>query len=99
LLWLGHAVVWAHTDAAAWMPCTVAGPVLGAYLAARWFTGRWASPVLPLAALGVMLTGPGNCAVDAVQAAPAGLLAVLGSFLLFGLGTLAALTRRHWDNT
>ena len=28
--------------------------------------------------------------------APAGLLAVLGSFLLFGLGTLAALTKHYW---
>jgi hypothetical protein len=28
-----------------------------------------------------------------------GLLAVVGSFLLFGLGTLAALTKHHWNRT
>jgi hypothetical protein len=27
------------------------------------------------------------------------LLAVIGSFLLFGLGTVAALTKHHWHRT
>ena len=31
-----------------------------------------------------------------VQSTPTGLIAVISSFLLFGLGTLAALTRQRW---
>jgi len=31
-----------------------------------------------------------------VKSAPMGLLAVVGSFMLFGLGTLAAITKHKW---
>jgi hypothetical protein len=52
--------------------------------------------VIALATLIVMLAGPLECGVEKTQSAPAGLLAIVGSFLLFGLGTAAALTRHHW---
>ena len=98
-LWGVHAGVWLHLTGAGWMICAMAAPVLVAYLLARWLSGRWGPRVVPIAALLSMLAGPGNFAAARLQATPAGLLAVIGSFLLFGLGTLAALTRQRWQRT
>jgi hypothetical protein len=94
-LWVAHSCIWMRTGGAAWMVCAVAVLVLGAYLIARVLSGRWASFVIPAAAFLVMLTGPGDFTARQIQAAPAGLLAMIGSFLLFGLGTLVALTRNR----
>jgi hypothetical protein len=46
-----------------------------------------------------MFSGPGNSGVQQVQSTPTGLLAVFDSFLLFGLGTLSALTRNRWHKS
>src|ERR1017187_9562221 len=82
-----------------WMTFTVAGPVLGFYLLSRWLTGHWGSPVVPAAAVLAMLSGPTGSTTGNLHSAPAGLMAVIGSFLLFGLGTLAALTKHRWNRT
>jgi hypothetical protein len=95
-LWVLHAGIWMHTGGAAWMVCCLAGPVLGVYVAVRLLGRRWGPLAIPLAAALVMLSGPGNLTADKLQSAPVGLLAVVGSFLLFGLGTLLAVTRRRW---
>jgi hypothetical protein len=78
------------------MVCAVAAPVLGVYLVARVLSGRWGSLVVPGAAFLVMLTGPGDFTASEIQSAPVGLLAVIGSFLLFGVGTLVAMSRNRW---
>ena len=99
-VWVAHAAVWLHFTGEGWMICcAIAAPVLVAYLLARWLSGLWGPRVVPIAALLSMLAGPGDLAVARLQATPAGLLAVIGSFLLFGLGTLAALTRQRWQKT
>jgi len=95
-LWVLHACIWMRTGGAAWMACAVAAPVLGAYLSARFLSGRWGPPVVPAAAFLVVLTGPGDFTAAQIQSAPVGLLAVIGSFLLFGLGTLVAVSRNRW---
>ena len=46
-----------------------------------------------------MLSGPTGFGAGTLYAAPMGLLAVIGSFLLFGMGTLAALTKHRWNRT
>ena len=78
------------------MASTIAGPVLGVYVLHRFIVGHWGSWLVPGSASFVILAGPGDFSVTQAQAAPAGLLALVGSFLLFGLGTLAALTKHRW---
>ena len=99
LVWAVEAFVWTQTGGAAWMTFAVAGPVLGFYLLSRWLIGHWGSPVVPAAAVLAMLSGPTGSTTVTLYSAPAGLLAVIGSFLLFGLGTLAALTKHRWNRT
>jgi hypothetical protein len=96
LAWVGHAFLWSHVGAPAWTGFAVAAPVLGGYLAARGFGGKWGPIVIPLAAVLTMLAAPGHFTVGKLQVAPTGLLAVASSFILFGCGTLAALTKHRW---
>jgi hypothetical protein len=96
LAWVAHSFVWTQFDGAGWTPCTVGMSVLGVFVACRFLQGRWGSVVLPLASALVVLGPLGHSATSQLKSAPTGLLAVLGSFILFGLGTLAALTRYRW---
>jgi hypothetical protein len=41
----------------------------------------------------------GNSLFNQVKSLPSGLLAVCGSFFLFGLGTLVAWTKSEWSHT
>lgn len=99
LVWAVEAFVWPQTGGAAWATFAVAKPVLGFYLLSRWLTGHWGSPVVPAAAVLAMLSGPTGSTTGSLHSVPVGLMAVVGSFLLFGLGTLAALTKHRWNRT
>jgi hypothetical protein len=94
--WTLHAFIWAYTDAALWMPCIPGGLVLAAYLLTQVLRGRWDTFILPAASILTVLSGPGNFLVARLHGAPTGLLAVIGSFVLFALGTAAALTKHRW---
>jgi hypothetical protein len=96
--WVLHSLVWLNAGGMPWMVCAIAAIVLAGYLGTRLLRGDWASLVVPVAAVLVVLSGPGESAAGRLHAIPVGLLAVLGSFVLLGLGTLAALTKRHWNN-
>jgi hypothetical protein len=96
LVWVGHSVFWSHFDGGGWSVCALAIPVLGVSLVVRWLRGQWIQAAVPLAASVVLLSAPGHAAATHLQSAPAGLLAVVGSFALFGLGTLGALTKHRW---
>jgi hypothetical protein len=98
LAWLIHAVVWLHGGGAMWMPLAVAAPVAAGCGIAR-LMGCHVARVIPVTAILVMISGPADFAVCTIPTAPAGLLAVAGSFVLFGLGTLAALTRHRWQHS
>jgi hypothetical protein len=52
---------------------------------------------VPVAGLLVALCSPANVVFVKLQSTPAGIMAVAGSFLLFGLGTIAALTKSRWS--
>lgn len=95
--WVTHSIVWVRSDAAMWTPCITGGIVLAGYLIKQLLRGRWDSLILPAASIVVVLSGPGNHLADTAQTAPTGLLAVIGSFLLFALGTAVALTKHRWD--
>jgi hypothetical protein len=94
--WVVHAVIWTHTTGQPWMPCVLAATVLVFYLAARVIRGHWSARVIPLAACLVTLARPAEFGGNKLETIPTGLLAVIGSFLLFGLGTLVALTKHRW---
>ncbi len=99
VVWVWHAWFVSHTG---WM---YAGPViygsggllLAAYLLMRLFLGTWKTAVLPIAAGLVLLAQPGQFVAVKARSTPVGVLAMTGSFLLFGLGTLAALTKSKWN--
>jgi len=96
ILWMLHTLTWVHADAALWMPCIPGGIVLSAYALTQFLRGRWDTFILPAASILTVLSGPGNYLVQRLNAAPTGLLAVIGSFLLFALGTAMALTKHRW---
>jgi hypothetical protein len=99
-MWVAHSFLWAGFNPGGWwMPCVTGLMVLAIYTVVQFFNGKWNHPGVPGAALLAILSGPNYDAVEYVRALPAGLLAVFGSFLLFGLGTLAALTRSYWHKS
>jgi hypothetical protein len=98
-LWMMHTVIWVRAGAVMWMPCISGGIVLTAYLITQLLRGRWDLFILPAASIVTVLSGPGNALVNALESAPAGLLAVIGSFLLFAFGTAAALTKHRWHRS
>jgi len=98
LVWVMQSLVWMHSDAGQfWMPFIPGALVLGIYSVVQIGRGRWSLFSVPAAAALVMLSGPACGTAEGVRTMPPGLLAVMGSFLLFGLGTAAALTRHYWQ--
>ena len=97
LVWVIQSFVWMNCDGAQfWMPFVPGAVVLGIYCAALPCRGIWRLFSVPAAAMLVILSGPCTVAIDHLRSTPAGLLAVMASFLFLGLGTVAALTREFW---
>jgi len=97
LAWGLASLAWAHSATGRfWMPLIPGALVLGTYYASMICQGKWRHFTVPAAALLAMLSGPANAFWAALDAAPVGLLALVGSFLFLGFGTLAALTRDLW---
>jgi len=92
LYWLLHTIVWVAVEPAnaiyGTMDC--GAWVLGIYACARVILGKWGPRVIAFSALTVIAWGPLYLAGGSLLRAPGGLLTLLGSFALFGLGTLAA---------
>jgi len=98
LAWLAHSIAWTHFYSGGWRAGLIAVPVVAAWFVFRWLRGTWSLFVIPVAALLVMLSAPGHVAAIHLESTPGGLLAVVGSFLLFGLGTLGAITKHRWSS-
>jgi len=96
VVWVAHSLVWARHGAAFLQLFSVATIVLTIW----WFRGfvfrNWPSVIVPVAAVMVALCSPVNVTFTKLQTTPIGVIAIIGSFLLFGLGTIAALTRHRW---
>ena len=98
LLWICDSALWTWIDPSAIkLVATVAILVIAASAIARWLTGEWGPRLVPIAAGACLLVAPAHPIFDIAKSSPAGLLAIVGSFLLFGLGTIAALTRSAWN--
>jgi hypothetical protein len=96
-LWVLHSVLWTHYANAGWIPHGLAALALGAWVTRSLLAREWHAKVVGCAAVLVLLSGPANVGMTTARSAPAWLLAILGSFLLFGLGTATALTRHRWN--
>lgn len=97
--WLAHAAYWMGTDqrSTGFVIYSLATLLVVAYAVHRFLAGFWASRVLPGAALLVSLACPARQVVEILQSTSPGFLAVAIGFLLFALGTLAALTKHRWN--
>jgi len=96
LLWMLHSFIWVHAGAAIWHPALMALILLAGYSVWTFLTDDWAPRIVPVASAVVALSGPVSLAVTKTQTAPTGVLAIVGSFGLFAVGTAAALTKHRW---
>jgi hypothetical protein len=96
ILWVVHGFCWMRGGGNWLSLVTIAGTVMLIWTLRVWWLRRWELLVVPAAAVLVALSGPANFVFTKVGHAPAGLLYVVGSFALFGVGTLAALTKHRW---
>jgi len=96
--WMTHAFVWTRVDGGTvvLVISSAAVLILLTYALLGVVTGQWGARVVPAGAALSFLAAPANSFFDLMRTSPAGLLAVLGSFALFGLGTFAALTKHRW---
>ncbi len=99
VVWVLHALFLVHSGWAYAMPLAygTGGLLLAVSAIVRFCSGGWKPIAVPIAASLVLLAQPGDFLAGKLQSTPDGLLALLGSFLLFGLGTLAALTKSKWN--
>lgn len=69
--------------------------VLAGWLAAWWLRGERSSLALPVAAMAVLCSGPGNWLA---RHGSEGVIALLGSLTLFAIGIVVAWTRHRWED-
>jgi uncharacterized protein YhhL (DUF1145 family) len=97
--WVLHSLNLVHGGggSAAALVYTAGGVVLAVSVCMKLYRGTWRPALLPLAAVVVLLGQPGDFAAVRLHTTPAGFVAMMGSLLLFALGTLAALTKSRWN--
>ncbi len=99
IVWAIQSFVWMNCENARfWMPFIPGALVLAIYCVSLPSRGAWRLFAIPVSALAVVLSGPCCLAIERLCTLPAGLLAVIASFLFLGLGTVAALTREFWHH-
>jgi hypothetical protein len=95
LYWLLDTMVWIAVEPGratyGAMACGVF--VLVVYAFARLLLGKWGPAIIAYSAVAVVCSGPLYLAGQRLLRAPDGVLTLLGSFALFGLGTWAALMK------
>jgi len=75
---------------------SAAGVFLGAYLIQAMLLRSWKHRILPFSALFVLMSKPGVILGNWLNRETPGMLAVVGSFLLFALGSIAAFSKPKW---
>jgi len=99
IIWAIQSFVWMYCEGTRfWMPFIPGVLVLALYCVFLPCRGAWRLFAVPASALAVVLSGPCCLAIERLRSMPAGLLAVIASFLFLGLGTAAALTREFWHH-
>ncbi len=95
-LWVVQTFVWARTGVGFVQPLVMASVMVLVWWGRGFLFQIWRPLVIPIAAGMVTLCHPLNFVVIKTQTTPVGVLAVIGSFVLFALGTAAALTKHRW---
>ncbi len=94
--WVAHSFVWARSDAPFWQPPATATLVVTVCWIHWWVRQKRLPLVIPVAATLVAILVPVNMLFTALAATPAGVVAIVGSFALFAVGTAAAFTKQRW---
>jgi hypothetical protein len=81
---------------AVWQGTSMSILVLAGYGSARLIGGGWGPRIVPAAAAIALVSTQGYYGVELCRNAPAGLLTLTGSFLLFAIGTAIAWTKPRW---
>jgi hypothetical protein len=98
MVWICDSVLWTWSDPGAFrIVGAVSVLVLAACVLSRWLRGYWEPRLVTIAACICLFAAPAHYLFEKARTSPAGLVAIVGSFLLFGLGTIAALTRSAWN--
>jgi hypothetical protein len=97
--WIGVAWLSLHSGWRYALPlnCGMSAVLLAGVAVKKFFGGGWQPLVVPASAVFVLLLKPEDSLTARVQTMPTPLLVVITSFVLFGLGTLAALTKSKWN--
>jgi hypothetical protein len=96
VMWVVHSFLWAHHHGPVFALAVLGLFVLAVWLVAlrlRLVKGLW---WVGISGAVVLVSSPLDAAGNWVVAAPAGLLALLSSLVLFAFGTAAALTKHRW---
>ncbi|MEW6306929.1 MAG: hypothetical protein AB1705_25985 [Verrucomicrobiota bacterium] len=98
--WVAHSFTWGYIVgmAAGWSVALGGLLVLGFCLLSRMTRNNWGPMALWLSAATVVATVPVNYVIAVLSITPNGHLTILGSFILFALGTAAALTKERWGS-
>lgn len=96
VLWAAHGILWIWFGGPALPAMIVPVLVLSGYLIASVLARHWVNLVIPVSAMLILLTAPVHWCGQHASQLPTGLVAIGASFLLFGVGTLAAFTRQRW---
>lgn len=101
LFWVGHAIVWVQQSGAheSWPVELYATGVWVGYVVARVVVGKWGPRIIPIAASLTLIVLPCRVGIGLVQKASIGLIALVGSVLLFVAGTALAWTKEKWHRT
>lgn len=75
---------------------SAAGALLGIYLLRATSARCWNRPIVPISASFVLLSEPATILGGWLDRKTPGMLAVVGSFLLFALGSVAAFSKPKW---
>jgi hypothetical protein len=95
-MWVAHTCFWMRMGGSFWMASCTAIPLILVYFAGRFLIGEWGPRILPLAVLLVILSGPADTGAVRLRTFSTGVLAMIGSFVLFAIGTVAAMTKHRW---
>jgi len=99
--WMLHSLIFTYlnpTDAGRAVSAA-AVLVFCCYVGFGLVTRSWAARIVPVSAAFSLLAGPASFVMRKLITSPSGLLAVLASFVLFGIGTLVALTKPRWQRS
>jgi hypothetical protein len=100
LIWATHALAWTYFGTSP-VPTGLlpgfASAVIAGILIQRILAGHWGPLLLPAASVFVLLAKPMQWAVDHAKETPTGVVLLLASLLVFGIGTAAALWRQRGE--